>query len=70
LGEPVTMMPTIRFLCFLWKKDFNLLPDEELVVVGRCLRFFFICQTVLWMLMGVLFAVCVYNHPLPGWRFP
>ena len=53
LGEPAVLMTTFKFLGFLWRKDFNLLPDEKIVVVGRAARFFWLCEAVLWVLMAV-----------------
>jgi hypothetical protein len=62
LGEPVTFMPTSKFIKFLWRRDYNALPDDRLVVFGRSLRFFWICHTVLWVSLVVLIiymAECV-----------
>jgi hypothetical protein len=30
----------------LWRRDFNLLNDEKIAVVGRSLRFIWICSRV------------------------
>lgn len=46
LGEPATMMTTFKFSRFLWRRDFNLLNDEKIAVVGRSLRFIWICSRV------------------------
>jgi hypothetical protein len=47
LGKPVTMMPTFKFFGFLWRRDYDLLPDDKLVVIGRPARLFWLSQTVL-----------------------
>ena len=35
LGELVNLMGTFEFLKLLWRKEFDLLRDEKIVVVGR-----------------------------------
>ena len=62
LGEPVIMMPTLRFLKFLWRRDFNLLPDDKILPVGEIVRRLYICQTILWLLMIVVVLCYEHNH--------
>ena len=61
MGEPVTLMPTFRFLRFLWRRGYDSLPDEQLVVIGRPARLFWIYQTVLWVAMIVLVMLSAYE---------
>jgi hypothetical protein len=62
LGKPVTMMPTFKFFGFLWRKDYDLLPDEQLVVIGRPARLFWLCQTVLLVMVIVLTVLFSFSH--------
>jgi hypothetical protein len=40
LGEPRTMMTTFKLSRFLLRRDFDLLADEKIAVIGRASRFF------------------------------
>jgi hypothetical protein len=40
LGEPATMMTTFKLSRFLLRRDFNLLGDEKIAVIGSASRFF------------------------------
>jgi hypothetical protein len=62
LGEPATMMPTLRFLGFLWRRGYDSLPDEQIVVIGRQARLVWICQTILWVAMIWLVILSAYQH--------
>jgi hypothetical protein len=42
LGEPATMMTTFKLSRFLLRRDFNLLGDEKIAVIGRASRFFWL----------------------------
>src|SRR5450432_399083 len=52
LGEPVTMMTTFKLSRFLWRRDFNLLADEKIAVIGRSLRFCWLCSRVSLVLLA------------------
>ena len=54
LGEPATMMPTFRLFGYLWRRDFNALSDEKMVVIGRSFRVLWLCTIVSFALMVVI----------------
>ena len=62
LGEPMTMVGTLRFYRFLWRRDYDLLADEKIAVIGRATRFFFVCEIVLLASVAVVTLLCTYNH--------
>ena len=62
LGKPHVMMKTFKYFGYLWRKDFNSLPDDKIVVVGRAVRFFTLLQFVLFIFMLVLFVpLAIHN---------
>jgi hypothetical protein len=54
LGEPTTMMTTFKLSRFLLRRDFDLLADEKISVIGRSSRFFWIWSRASFVLLGVV----------------
>ena len=54
LGEPATMMTTFKLSRFLWRRDFNLLHDEKIAVIGRSFRVFWLCRIVSFAFLVVI----------------
>jgi hypothetical protein len=62
LGEPAIMMTTFKLSRLLWRRDFNLLADEKIAVVGRSLRFFWLCSRVSFVLLAVVAVSDAYHR--------
>lgn len=63
LGRPVIflnsgMLNTGRFIRFMWRRDYEALPDQKTVALGRFLRAFLIFYTILFVLV-VAFVLAV-----------
>jgi hypothetical protein len=66
LGKPVIFLNsgflnTCRFIRFMWRKDYEALPDKKTVALGRFLRAFLIVYTIFFVMLVVIFLVTV-NH--------
>jgi hypothetical protein len=57
LDEPATMYTGHKFQKFLWRKEFNSMTDDRMVVIGRSVRWFWLSKMVLFILMC---GFCVY----------
>ena len=65
LGEPTTMMTTFKLSGYLLRRDFNLLADEKIAVIGRASRFFWLWSRgsfVLMVVAGVLEAPEIFQQ--------
>jgi hypothetical protein len=63
LGEPYPFMPTRKFVLFVWRQGFAVLPDERIVVIGRAARWLLVSQTLLLIATLLFYA---YNLYFPG----
>jgi hypothetical protein len=67
LGKPVIflnsgMLNTGRFIRFMWRRDYEVLPDQKTVALGRFLRAFLIFYTILFAVIIVVFILAVKPH--------
>jgi hypothetical protein len=60
LGEPYPFMQTRKFVLFIWRQGYAVLPDEYIVVVGRAARFFLVSQTLLLIATLLFYAYYLY----------
>jgi hypothetical protein len=67
LGKPVIflnsgMLNTGRFIKFMWRRDYEALPDQKTVALGRFLRAFLIFYTILCLLTFISFFLVIKPH--------
>jgi hypothetical protein len=67
LGKPVIilnagMIGSIQFIKFLWRRDYESLPDKKTVAFGRFLRAYFICYALLFALIILSLALMAKRH--------
>ena len=64
LGRPVIFLNsgflnTKDFLCFMWRREYEALPDAETVRFGRFLRAFLLFYFVLFGFTGLVFLLTI-----------
>ena len=64
LGKPVIFLNsgflnTCRLIRFMWRKDYEALPDQKTVALGRFLRAFLFFYTVLFAMIVVAFILTI-----------
>lgn len=64
LGKPVIflnsgLLNTGRFIRFMWRRDYERLPDQKTVALGRFLRAFLIYYTTLFAVLIVVLLLAV-----------
>ena len=67
LGKPVIilnagMIGSIQFIKFLWRREYESLPDRKTVAFGRFLRAYFICFVLLFALIILTLALAAERH--------
>ena len=67
LGKPVIflnsgLLNTGRFIRFMWRRDYEALPDQKTVALGRFLRAFLIFYTILFAVIVVVFIMTLKPH--------
>src|SRR5580693_4019832 len=67
LGKPVIilnagMLGSIQFIKFLWRRDYESLPDRKTVAFARFLRAYLICFASLFALIILTLALATKRH--------
>jgi hypothetical protein len=67
LGKPVIilnagMLGSIQFIKFLWRREYESLPDKKTVSFGRFLRAYLICYASLFALIILTLALTAKRH--------
>jgi hypothetical protein len=67
LGKPVIilnagMLGSIQFIKFLWRRDYESLPDRKTVAFARFLRAYLICYAVFFALIILTLALTTKRH--------
>jgi hypothetical protein len=62
LDEPTMSHRGRKFRIFLWRKEFNSMPDDRMVVIGRAARWLWLCRGVMVPLAFGIWFYTTWDH--------